>query len=109
MMQTVEDLLGAVEALPAVRLDIDDDQRSAGIRVGARLVARIDLRRGSVLVNAAAERIPALRRRFPSSRPTANGILFDLTDAEAGSEALAAICRRVNVERLGPQLRVASP
>jgi hypothetical protein len=79
MMQAVEGILGAVEGLPAVRLDIDDDQRPAGVRVGAWLVARIDLRRGSVLVSAAAaERIPALRRR-------------------------------VNVERLAPRLRVVSP
>jgi hypothetical protein len=109
MMQAVEDILGAVEGLPAVRLDIDDNQRPAGVRVGARVVARIDLRRGSVLVSAAAERIPALRRRFSSSRRTANGIVFDLTDAEDRSEALAAIRRRVNVERLAPHLRVASP
>jgi hypothetical protein len=68
MMQAVEDILGAVEGLPAVRLAIDDDQRSAGIRVGARLLDRIDLRRGGVLVNAAAERIPALRRRVNVER-----------------------------------------
>jgi hypothetical protein len=72
MMRSVETILAAVERLPAVNLQIDDAQRSAGARVGARLVARIDLRHHC-------------------------------------SEALAAIRRRVNVERLVWQFRVASP
>jgi hypothetical protein len=108
-MQDVDNMLAAVEGLPSVRVEIDDDRTSAGVRVGTRPVARIDLRRGRVHVNVPAERIPALRRRFASSRPTANGIVFDLSDAHGHTEALAAIRRRVNVERLAPQFRVASP
>jgi hypothetical protein len=108
-MQGVENMLAAVEGLPSVRLEIDDDRTWAGVRVGTRLVARVDLRGGRVHVNVPTERIPALRRRFASSRATANGIVFDLVDAQGHVEALAAIRRRVNVERLAPQFRVASP
>jgi predicted metalloprotease with PDZ domain len=78
MRRSVETILAAVKRVPAVNLRLDDAQRSAGVRVGARLVARI-------------------------------GIVFDLTDTEDRSEALAAIRRRVNVERLAPRLRVVSP
>ena len=109
MMRSVETVLVAVERLPAVKLEIDDAQASAGVRVGARLVAHIDLRRGGVLVDAPADTIPTLHRVFPSSRPTAYGIVFDLAHARGSSEALAAIRRRVNVERLVWQLRLASP
>jgi hypothetical protein len=77
--------------------------------VGARLVARIDLRRGRVLVNSPADTILTPQRVYPSSRPAANGIVFDLRDARACSEALAAIRGRVNVARLIWQIRVASP
>jgi hypothetical protein len=109
MTRSVETILAAVEGLPSVKLEIDAAQRSAGVRVGARLVARIDLGHGGVLVSAPAEWIPTLQRVFPSSRATANGIVFDLADSQNCSEALAAIRRRVNVERLVPQFRVASP
>jgi hypothetical protein len=50
-----------------------------------------------------------LHHVFPSSRPTDEGIAFDLADARSRSEALAAIRRRVNVERLIPQFRATSP
>jgi hypothetical protein len=109
MMRSVETILAAVERLPAVTLEIDGARRSAGVRVGARLVARIDLRHGGVLVNAPAESIPTLQRSFPSARPTANGIVFGFADSQGCSEALAAIRGRVNVERLVWQFRVASP
>jgi predicted metalloprotease with PDZ domain len=78
MRRSVEIILAAVKRLPAVNLRLDDAQRSAGVRVGARLVARI-------------------------------GIVFDLSDSHGCSEALAAIRRRVNLERLVWQFRVASP
>jgi hypothetical protein len=109
MMRCVETILAAVERLAAVKLEIDDAHRSAGVRVGARLVARIDLQHGGVLVSAPAGWIPTLQRVFPSSRQTANGIVVDLADAQDHAEALAAIRRRVNAERLVPQFRVASP
>jgi hypothetical protein len=109
MMRSVESILGAVEGLPAVKLEIDDAQVSAGVRVGARVVARIDLRRGGVLVETPADRIPALQRAFPTCRPTADGIVFDCADAQSCSEALAAIRRRVNVESLVWQFWAASP
>jgi hypothetical protein len=109
MMQSVESILGAVERLPAVKLEIDDFQATAGVRVGARVVARIDLRHGEVLVEVPADRIPTLQRVFPSCRATADGIAFDLLDDQSCSEALAAIRRRVNVEDLVWQFRAASP
>ena len=108
-MRSVECILGAVERLPAVKLEIDDSQVSAGVRVGARVVARIDLRHGGVLVDLPADRIPTLQRVFPSCRPTADGIAFDLADAQSCAEALAAIRRRVNVEGFVWQFRAASP
>jgi hypothetical protein len=107
MMRSVKTVLAAVERLAAVTLAIDDAQGSAGVRVGARLVARIDLRHGRALVNAPAVRVP--KRVFPLSCPTANGIVVDLAESRGCSEALAAIRRRVNVERLVWQFRVASP
>jgi hypothetical protein len=108
-MRSVETILAAVERLPAVTLEIDDAHRSAGVRAGVRVVALIDLRRDGVPVCAPADTVPTLQRAFPSSHPTANGIVFDLTDPQCCSEALAAIRRRVNVERLVWQFRVASP
>jgi hypothetical protein len=105
----VETLLAGVERVPAVTLQIDDAHSSAGVRVADRVVARIDLRHGRVLVKAPADVIPRLQRDFPSSRPGADGIIFDLARAHSASEALAAIHRRVTVERLAPQFRVASP
>ena len=80
-----------------------------GVQVGGRRVARVDLRDGRVVVYAPADTIPALQRVFPASHPTADGIVFDALDAENCREALAAIDRRVQVERLVPQFRVASP
>jgi hypothetical protein len=108
-MQSVEAILAEVERLPAVKLEIDDAESWAGVRVGARVVARIDLRHGGVLVNAPGDMIPTLQRVFPSSRPTPDGIVFDLADPEGCSEALAAIRRRVNVESLIWQVGDALP
>jgi len=105
--EQIESILAAVERLPAVMVEIEG-AHSVAVRVGAGLVARIDLD-GGVLVDAPADRIPILHRAFPSSRPAANGIVFDLADAQGCSEALAAIRRRVNIERLGWQRNVASP
>jgi hypothetical protein len=109
MAQATDALLAAVERLPAATLELDDARRTAGVRVGARLVARIDLWHGRVLVDAPGHLIPTLRRVFPSSRPAVDGIAFDLADAQARSDALAAIRRRVDVERVSGQSREASP
>jgi hypothetical protein len=109
MMRSVETILAALERFPAVTLQIDEAHRSAGVRVRYRLVASIDLRHGRVLVNAPVEMIPTLQRAFSASHPTANGIVFDLAHSQGYSEALAAIRRRVNVQRLVWQFRVASP
>jgi hypothetical protein len=108
-MRSLETIVAAVERLPAARLEIDEARRWAAVRVGARVVARIDLRHGGVVVNAPADTVPTLQRVFGSSRPIADGIVFDVTDAQGGSDALAAIRRRVNVERLAWQFRVSSP
>lgn len=109
MMRSVETVLAAVERLPATELEIDDTGRSAEVRVGGRLVARIDLHRGRVVVSAPADVVPRLRRAFPSSRPAPDGIGFDLANASSPLEAFAAIRRRVNVQRLIWQFRGASP
>jgi hypothetical protein len=73
MIRVVRTILAAVERLPAFKLEIDDAQRSAGVRVGVRLVARIDLRHGVVLGTVPADTIPILQRVFPSSRPLRTG------------------------------------
>jgi hypothetical protein len=108
-MGPIEDLLAAVGRLPSARVEIDDAQASASVRVGARVVADIDLRHGRVLVHAPADVIPTLRQVFPSSQPAASGIALDLADARAGAEAFGAIRRRVDVERLVGQYRDSSP
>ena len=108
-MDSVESVLAAVERVPAVRLQMDDAYGAAGVRVATRVVARIDLRHRSVLVKVPPDLIPTLQRDFPSSRPTAEGIVLDVTRSPGGSEALAAIRRRATVERFAPQFRVASP
>jgi hypothetical protein len=109
-VRPVETILAAVEGLPAVKVQINDAAEEAGIRVGARVVARVDLRgSGGVLVELPPERIPTLQAVYPSCRPTADGIVFDLADPQGASEAIAAIRRRVNVERLIWQFQVASP
>lgn len=109
MTRPVDTLMAALGRLPAVTVQVDDAARSARVQVGAEPVARIDLGRGQVLVRAPADRIPTLRRLFPASRPASDGILFDLADPRATAEAVAAIRRRVIVQRSVPQLRMASP
>jgi hypothetical protein len=108
-MASSETLLAAVERLPGVRLEIDDARRSAGVHVAARLVAHLELAQGRVVVSAPADIVPTLERVFPRSRPIVNGVVFELEDAHHHSEALAAIRRRVSVERLMWQFRVSSP
>jgi len=109
MPGSADAILAAIERHPAVKVQIDDARPSAAVRVGARVVAHVDLRRGGVLVSAPADTVPTLQRLFPSCRPTADGIAFDLVGCECRSEALAAIRRRVNVEHLSWQSRAASP
>jgi hypothetical protein len=107
MTPALDTILAAVEQMGAVKLELDGG--SASVRVGARLVARIDLRRDQVLVNAPPDTIPTLQRAFPSSRPIATGVMFDLADGQNEPAALGAIRRRVDVEKLAWQLRVGSP
>jgi hypothetical protein len=109
MMPSSETLLAAVERLPGVTLEIDDARGLAGVRVAARVVAHLELVQGRVVVGAPADMVPAFERIFPCARPIANGVVFELEDAHHHSEALAAIRRRVMVERLMWQLRVSSP
>jgi hypothetical protein len=59
MTRSVETILLPSNACRAVKLEIDDAQRSPR---GSQLVAGIDLRHGGVLVGAAAEWIPSLQR-----------------------------------------------
>jgi hypothetical protein len=110
MTRGIEAILAAVERMESVKLEIDEVRRSAGVRVGARVVARIDLRRdGEVQINAPQDAISLLQRTFPSARPSASGVVFDLPDPENESAALAAIRRRVDVEKLAWQFRAQSP
>ena len=109
MTRGVDDFLAALERLPAVALEVDEPAGSASVRVGTHPVARVDLWSGHVLVSVPPDRIGALGRIFPSSRPAADGIVFDVADARSAAEALAAIRRRVIVERSIPQLRLSSP
>jgi hypothetical protein len=102
-------LLSAVERLPSVRTEVVPDRRSAGVYVGARLVAEIDLDQDGVVVHTPADTVPTLLGVFPSSRQATNGIAFDLSEAGHYAEALAAIERRAHVETLVPQFREASP
>lgn len=104
-----ETLLSAVERLPSIKTEVDPGRRSAEVYVGARLVAEIDLDQDGVVVHNPADTIPTLLGVFPSSRPAANGIAFDLSDDGHYAEALAAIERRAHVETLVPQFRQASP
>jgi hypothetical protein len=107
--QPIETIVAAVDRVPAAMVDIDDARTSANVRVGGRIVARLDLRHGRVLVNSPADTLPTLQRVFPSSRPTAEGIVFDLADSQDCSEALASILERVRVEIFMHQARWASP
>jgi hypothetical protein len=103
----LDDILAAVDQIPSTELEID--QGSARVRVGARVIAEIDLRRDEVVVNAPSDVVSALRREFPSSRPAATGVVFDLAGRQDESVALAASRRRVKVEELAWQARVGSP
>jgi hypothetical protein len=109
MTESVETILAAVEGLPGVTVESGGAQEPADVRVGARIVARIDHRGSRVLVDVPPEWIPTLRQRFPSSRATVDGVVFDVAGPEALEEALAAIRSRIHVERFVPQLRAASP
>jgi hypothetical protein len=73
------------------------------------VVGRIDLRRREALVISPADTLPTLQRAFPSGRLTANGLVFDLDGPGSDSAAVAAIRRRVNVERRAWQFREQSP
>jgi hypothetical protein len=109
MAQDVETMLSAIKRIPGVGLADDEAHGYTAVRVDGRLVARIDLRRGEAHVNAPADVVAALARAFPTSRPSATGIVFDLTSRQDKLAAAAAIRRRVNVERLVWQFRVGSP
>jgi hypothetical protein len=107
MTRALESILAVVEQIASVELEVDGE--AANVRVSARLVARIDLRHDEVLVNAPPDTMLILQRAFPSSRPAASGVVFDLADGQDACVALDAIRRRVNVERLAWQSHVASP
>jgi hypothetical protein len=109
MTRGAETILAAVERMKSVKVEIDEVRASAGVRVGARVVARIDLGRGEVQINAPLDAISLLQRDFPSARPSASGVVFDLTDPENESAALAAIRQRVDLEKLVWQFRARSP
>jgi hypothetical protein len=102
-------MLSAIKRMPGIGLANDETHGYAGVRVAGRLVARIDLRRGEAHFNAPVEVIPTLQRAFHTSRPSATGIVFDLTGRQDNLAALAAIRRRVNVERLAWRFGVGSP
>jgi hypothetical protein len=108
MTPGVETVLAAIRRWPEVQVDIDETHRSAGVRVGPRLIAHIDLQRGQVLVNAPGDTLAALQQVFSPARLKANGVAFDLDDRQS-STALAAIRCRAQVEKLAWQLRAASP
>jgi hypothetical protein len=109
MTRPGETLIAALEPLPSVRVKVAPGRGSAGVYVDVRRVADIDLDGDAVLVYSPAETIPTLLGVFPSSRPVAEGIAFDLSDAGHCAEALAAIRRRAHVETLVPQFRESSP
>jgi hypothetical protein len=109
MAREVETMLSAISRMPGVGVANDETRGYAEVRVDGRLVARIDLRRGEAHVNAPVDFIPTLQRAFPTSRRSATGIVFDLTSRQDSVVALAAIRRRVNVERLVWQFRAGSP
>ena len=107
MARTLDNILSAVDQMGPAKLEIDD--WSATVRVGVRVITQIDLRRDQVLVNAPSDVISTLQGVFPSSRPAATGVVFDLADWQNESVAIAAIRRRVKVEQLAWQIRVGSP
>ena len=109
MTRGVETILAAVEDMQSAKLEMNHDRGSAAVRAGTRLVARIGLRRGEVQIYAPDDAIGNFQQAFPSARPNATGMVFDLTDRQNESAALAAIRRRVNVEKLAWQFRVRSP
>jgi hypothetical protein len=108
-MSGVETIVEAVERHPAIALETDDACESVAVRVGARVIARIDLRNGTVFVSSPPDTMPTLQHVFPSGRPLGRGMEFDVAGAHAAAEALAAIRRRANVERLVWQFRLRSP
>jgi hypothetical protein len=109
MRPSIDAFLAEVERLSAATVEIDEPRGSAEVRVGSQHVARIDLRDGHVLVKAPADTIPALQRLFPASRPTAEGLAFEVDEPPDRAQALAAIRRRVGVQWLVPQFRAGSP
>lgn len=106
-MCSVEGILAEVGRVSGATLEADDDW--ARLRVGARVVARVDLRKRRVLVEVPPYARSRVRGAFPSSRPTRNGIAFDLAGARDCSEAVRAIRTRVATERMSGQLGSASP
>jgi hypothetical protein len=109
MFPAVASLLAAIGQIPGVDSEIDCARGAAEARVGAWVIARIDLERNCILVTAPRDAIPTLHRLCPSSRATTEGIALDLVDPQGWSEALAAVRRRAHVQRLIWQYRAASP
>jgi hypothetical protein len=60
----LDSILAAVDKMGSARLEIDEE--AANVRVGARVLARIDLHRDELLVNAPSDVLPALQNAFPS-------------------------------------------
>jgi hypothetical protein len=75
----LDNILAAVDKMGSARLEIDEE--AANVRVGARVLARIDLHRDELLVNAPSDVLPALQNAFPSARRAASGLLFDIADS----------------------------
>ena len=106
LLDEVKAMLAAIASLSAVTIDVDDALAVAVVRVVTGRVARIDVRHGRVLVHAPADTIAPVQRAFAPTRSAPNGIAFD---PGRHPDALAAIRRRVQVQRLTWQLRTASP
>jgi hypothetical protein len=110
VMPHVDAFLAAVRRLPApVALELDDGHGSAVVRAGTERIARIDLAGGRALVSIPSDQVAAMGRLFPSATEAADGIAFALADPRSRSEAVKAIRRRAQVQRLGLQYRAASP
>ena len=108
-MAEAQNVLNVVRRWPSTRVQIDERRGAASITVGPRVVARIGLCDPSVSVFAPADTLESLLEIFPLATRQPDGISFRLGGRVSQEVVLAAIERRVTVERYAGQFREQSP
>ena len=102
-------LLEHIETWRSLRIEQRRTAAALYHRNRERAIGTLDMQTGTLTVDADRDVIGPLRERHSELQLTDRGVQLDVTDA-AGLECAEALLRwRLDLERFGWQLRVASP